>query len=210
MDRSAIILAGGYSERFGQYKGLVLLAGKPLIKHVLDAANNVVDERLIVVSSATQVKKFAKAVSSDVNVIIDEGTVRSPLIGALAGFMKARGDYSLLLPCDVPLVSKDVLALLFELCIGKAATIPRWPNGYIEPLQAVYHTKSALEAARKALMDGKLDMRSMIERLRGVHYVPTSIIKQLDPELKTFLNVNAPSDLKRAELALKRLKRPDR
>ncbi len=31
-----MVLAGGFSKRFGQDKGLVELAGKPLVLHVLD------------------------------------------------------------------------------------------------------------------------------------------------------------------------------
>ena len=77
----------------------------------------------------------------------------------------------------------------------------------MEPLQAVYRRKPALEAAENALTKGKLDMRSMIERLRGVRYVSTLVLQQSDPELRTFFNVNAPLDLKRAELMLRSIKR---
>jgi len=46
LDKSAIILAGGFSSRFGQDKGLLLLLKKPLIKHVLSATNGIVDETI--------------------------------------------------------------------------------------------------------------------------------------------------------------------
>ncbi len=203
MDKSAIILAGGFSRRFGEDKGLIALVNKPLIKHVLDAINDIVDEKIVVVSSKAQAENFAKVVGLNVNVVIDADDVKSPLVGALTGFKEARGEYALLLPCDTPLLSRDVLLLLLDLCANKAATIPRWPSGYIEPLQAVYLTKPALETAKNALRDGRLDMRSMIERLHGVRYVSTLVLKQLDPELKTFFNINTPLDLKKAELILK-------
>ncbi len=45
MNRSAIIIAGGLSKRFGQEKGLVPLANKPLIKYVVEAVNQIVDEK---------------------------------------------------------------------------------------------------------------------------------------------------------------------
>ncbi|MDI6847677.1 MAG: molybdenum cofactor guanylyltransferase [Candidatus Bathyarchaeia archaeon] len=207
MDKSTIILAGGFSSRFGQDKGLLLLTNKSLIKHVLDTISDIVDEKIVVVSSKVQAEKFAKVVDPDVNVLIDASNVQSPLVGALTGFKETRGEYALLLPCDTPLVSRDVLSLLLELCINKNAVIPRWPNGYIEPLQAVYCTKPALEAAKNVVGEGKLDMRSMVEKLRGIRYVSTLVLQQLDPTLRTFFNVNTPLDLKKAESILRNVKK---
>jgi molybdopterin-guanine dinucleotide biosynthesis protein A len=202
LDKSAIILAGGFSRRFGSDKGLVPLLNKPLIRHVLDAVSGIVEEEIVVVSSKEQAEKFAKVLSSNVKVAVDKSNLQSPLVGALTGFEIAVGEYALLLPCDAPLVSRDALSLLLELCVGKNAVIPRWPNGYIEPLHAVYHVKPALKAAENALNEGRLDMRSMIERMRGIRYVSTLVFQQLDSELKMFFNINTPLDLKKAELML--------
>jgi molybdopterin-guanine dinucleotide biosynthesis protein A len=204
LDKSAIILAGGFSSRFGQDKGLLQLANKPLIKHVLDAISTIVDEKMVVASSKVQAENYAKVLGSDVNVLIDVDDAQSPLVGALTGFKEARGEYAILLPCDTPLVSRDVVSLLFEVCMNRNAVIPRWPNGYIEPLQAVYCTKPAYEAAKNALGEGKLNLQSMVDRLRGVRYVSTLVLQQIDPELRTFFNINAPLDLKKAETILRR------
>jgi molybdopterin-guanine dinucleotide biosynthesis protein A len=204
LGNSAIILAGGFSSRFGQDKGLLQLANKPLIKHVLDAINNIVDEKIVIASSKVQAENYAKVLGSDVNVLIDAEEAQSPLVGALTGFKEICGEYAILLPCDTPLVSRDVVSLLFEICIDKNAVIPRWPNGYIEPLQAVYRTKPAYEAAKNALSEGKLNMQSLVDRLRSVRYISTLVLQQLDPEFKTFFNINTPLDLKKAELMFKR------
>ncbi|MEM2419771.1 MAG: molybdenum cofactor guanylyltransferase [Candidatus Bathyarchaeia archaeon] len=203
LESSAIILAGGPSKRFGSDKSLSLLLNKPLIKHVLDVVNNFVEEKIVVVSSRDAKENLAKVLGSDVKIAVDKRKVQSPLVGALTGFSEASGEYALLLPCDTPLVSREVLALLLELCINKNAVIPRWPNGYIEPLHAAYRVQSALEAAEKALNEGRLEMRAMIEKLRGVRYISTLVLQQFDPELRMFLNVNTPLDLKRAEQMLR-------
>jgi len=204
LDKSAIILAGGFSHRFGQDKGLLQLANKPLIEYVLDAISTLVDEKMVVASSKVQAENYANVLGSDVNVLIDVDDAQSPLVGALTGFKEAHGEYALLLPCDTPLVSRDVISLLFELCINRNAVIPRWPNGYIEPLQAVYCTKPAYEAAKNALSEGKLNLQSMVDRLHGVRYVSTLVLEQLDLELRTFFNINTPLDLRNAENMLKR------
>jgi len=200
-----VVLAGGFSQRFGKDKGLVELAGKPLVLHILDRICRVVNEALVVVSSDRQKVAFEHSLSKRARVIIDEREERSPLIGVVTGFECIQGEYSLLLPCDTPFVSSDIASLLLDLCISRSAVIPRWPNGYIEPLQAAYRTSSALTAARAALEQGKLDLRSMIACLTGVRYVSTMVLQQLDPKLLTFFNVNSPTELRRAESMLKSL-----
>lgn len=203
MKKSAIILAGGFSKRLGQDKALIELAGRPLVLHVLDRVRGVVDEVMVVVSSDDQRTVFECLLGRKASVVVDKYEIRSPLIGASVGFENAQGKYSLLLPCDTPFISSEISSLLLDLCVNKSAVIPRWPNGYIEPLQAVYHTKSALTASKTALEQKKLDLQSMISHLRGVRYVSTMVLQQVDPRLLTFFNVNTPEDLKRAESMLK-------
>jgi len=185
----------------------VTLAGKPLIKHVLHVLHGVVDETIIVVSSKVQAENFAKTTGSDVPIVIDANDMQSPLIGALTGFEKANGEYSLLLPCDTPLLSRDILTLLLELRTNRNAVVPRWPNGYIEPLQAVYCTRPAVEAAKKTLNAGKADLRSVVNELRAVRYISTLVLQQLDPKLRTFFNVNTPLDLRKAEFMFRHMKK---
>ncbi len=206
MDKSLIILAGGSSTRFGQDKGLLPLAGKPLIKHVLDKARSIADETIVVASSKMQVEKYAKLLGTTVKVISDADEPQGPLPAAIAGFDSAHGKYSLLLPCDTPFVSNQILQLLVDLCVNKNATVPRWPNGYIEPLQAAYHTKAALEAAKNASNEGRNNLKGMVEKIKSVRYVSTLVLQQLDPELNTFFNINTPLDIKKAEFACKRSK----
>jgi len=199
---SAIILAGGLSSRFGQDKGLLQLGKKPLVRHVLNAVANVVDEKIVVVNRKEQVDKYLKATGGCAKIQVDKGNTHGPLAGALTGFEEALGEYSLLLPCDTPFVSRDILSLLLELCQGRNACIPRWPNGYVEPLQAVYRTEPALETSDGAMCAGKLNVQAMVDLLHSVRYVSTLVLQQLDPELRTFFNINTPMDLKRAEQML--------
>ncbi len=201
---AAVILAGGRSKRFGQDKCLIQLANRPLISHVINRISGIVDETIVVVGSNSQKESFKASMKSEITVLADELNIQGPLVGMLTGFETLKANYSLLLPCDTPFVSVHVATLLLDLCEGKGAAIPRWPNGYIEPLQSAYHVKSAINAAQKVLDEGKLNLASMIEDIRGVRYVSTLVLQQLDPKLLTFFNVNTPADFKRAESMLKR------
>jgi len=198
LDRSAIILTEGSQAKFSEDMGLLKLHNKPLLNHVVDAVKGIVGEVLVVTRSKEQSDLYAKMVSPNVQFAISVDESKGPLAGALTGFEAAQGKYSLLLPFDAPFVSRDVVSLLFELCIGKSAVIPRWPSRQIEPLHAVYHTEQALEAAKEALASDEPDMEAMINKMRGVRYLSTLVVEQLDPDFHTFFKVNTPLDLRKA------------
>jgi molybdopterin-guanine dinucleotide biosynthesis protein A len=204
LDRSAVILAIDSQGMFSEDKAHLKLDNKPLLNHVVDAVKGLVDEVLVVTSSKEQADFYTKIVSStNVQFAISIGDTQGSLAAALTGFEAAHGNYSLLLPCDAPFVSKEVVSLLFDLSAGKSAVIPRWPSNDCEPLQAVYHTGRASEAARKALAAGEVDVGAMIACLRGVRYVSTLVIEQLDPDFRSFFRVNTPLDLKKATVMKK-------
>jgi molybdopterin-guanine dinucleotide biosynthesis protein A len=199
LDRTAIVLAGGFSRRLGKDKGLLSLGNKPLIEHVLNSTKGIADEKLVVVSSRTQKDEYSKVIGEIAEIVVDTIDAHGPLAGALTGLRKASGEYTLLLACDAPFASKDILSLLSELCINRNAAIPRWPNCCIEPLQAVYRTRPASEAAQEAMSEGGSNMQAMVAKLKSVRYVSTLVLEQLDPGLKTFFNINTKADLKKAE-----------
>ena len=203
MERTALILAGGFSSRFGQDKGLLEFNKKPLIKHVIDTVEPIVDEIIIVINNYERKELYKKALGSETEFAIDREKAKGPLVGALTGFEAAKGTYSLLLPSDTPFVSKKVLELLFDLCRDKSAVIPRWPNQQIEPLHAVYNTKLAIDAAKKALAENRLDLRAMIKNLQRVTYLSTLVIQKMDPDMNTFFNINTSLDFKKATDLLK-------
>jgi molybdopterin-guanine dinucleotide biosynthesis protein A len=198
LDRSAVILAGGASKGFNEDKGVLELNGKPLLNHIIDAVKGLVDEIIVVTSTQQRADSYAKMLSVNVRFAVDIANSKGPLIGALTGFEVANGEYALILPFDSPFVSREVVSLLFELCVGKSAVIPRRTNMEIEALHAVYNVKHALIAAQEARADQELELDAMVERLRGVRYVSTLVIEQLDPDLRTFFTINTPLDLQKA------------
>ncbi len=203
MDRSAVILAGGISAQ-----AVAELEGKPLLNYVIDSIGNLVDEVVIVVDSQQCADAFAKFVAPDVKFVVNPTPSEGPLAEAAAGFEVAQGEYSLVLPAGSPFVSHELLSLLFELCIGKAACVPRWTNQECEPLHAVYDTKMALETAKLVLAEGKTEMVDMVEKLRGVRYLSTMVIEQIDPEFKSFFTASTPADLRKASLMNKPKPKP--
>jgi len=123
LKNSAVILAGGFSRRLGQDKGLIDLVGKPLVLHVVDRVSKVVKETVVVVGSRVQKKKFESLLGHKANVVVDKHEAQGPLVGALTGFESAKSEYSLLLPCDTPFISSQIAQFLLDICINKGAVV---------------------------------------------------------------------------------------
>jgi molybdopterin-guanine dinucleotide biosynthesis protein A len=71
--------------------------------------------------------------------------------------------------------------------------VPVWPNGYAEPMTALYMK------SRLPLGPNIPSMRSMLEAMEAC-FVD---VNSLGVDLDSFLNINSPSDLKAAETRLK-------
>jgi molybdopterin-guanine dinucleotide biosynthesis protein A len=143
------------------------------------------------------------------HVVRDQGHIQSPLVGLLAGAAALRSTYLAALPCDLPFLRPAILRHLFFAAKGHDAAIPRWPDGRIEPLVAVYKREPMSLAAQRALDAGERSNQSMIRRLADVRYVDVARLRSADPHLASFVNVNTPADLVRAnELAMRLAPRP--
>jgi molybdopterin-guanine dinucleotide biosynthesis protein A len=207
VERSAVLIVDGSTAVTGQEKSILELNGRPLIERVVDAIGVLVDEVIIVAESQEQSSVYSELVDPDVKILVNPERDKSPLLDALKGFRIAKGKYCLLLASEFALVSPSVIDLFFDLCPGKTAVIPRWPNQQLEPLQAVYHAKTALEAGKLAFENGLFDVEAMIEYMGGIRYISTLAIQEFDPELKTFFKVKTLVDLKMAETLTKPRKR---
>ncbi len=200
--RGAIVLAGGPGRRMGRAKPLVRAAGVPLVVRVVRAASAAATE-VVVVTKEAQIPRLRLVLRGEVEIVRDEGSVQSPLVGFAAGASALAMEYVAFLPCDLPLLSPAVLTSLFDAAVGHDAAIPRWPDGRIEPMVAVYRRAPALDAARAALDAAERANTDMIKRLPDVRYVPVDELRPMDPDLDSFMNVNTPADLRAVELRLR-------
>lgn len=192
--RSVIILAGGRSNRFGKDKGLVSLADKALIEHVYENVREVAKEVVVAISSKGQRDVYSRFLDR-CTFSIDEQHCKGPLSGLWSALKIVKAKKVAIVACDMPFVSGNLLNLFFELCTRQDAVIPRWPNGYIEALHAVYDSVNCLAATSTALEKGCRNLRSMISNLHRILYVSTEVIREIQPELTMFTNINSRRDL---------------
>jgi molybdopterin-guanine dinucleotide biosynthesis protein A len=195
--RGAIVLAGGPSERLGRPKALVRFGGVPLVLRAASAAF-AVSEDVVVVSRGPLAGQIQEILFAGPRVVRDQMRARSPLVGLLAGAEALRTETVAAIACDLPFIRPSLLSRLFREARGHDAAVPRWPDGRVEPLVAVYRRVALLRALRSSLAAGDRSNLAMLARLRDVRFVPVGSLRSLDPGLRSFVNVNTPRDLARA------------
>lgn len=178
----------------GVDKGLILLAGKPIVAHVAERLTQVVDEVIVVVCSDSQSEAYR---GIGARVIIDAFRSDTPLIGAHTGLAEARGEYALLVAGDQPLVDPRVVEILFTEAEGHDAATPQWPNGWVEPLHSVYRAKPSAELALALERRGEKRLRLLLDSLPDVKRVPIDEVRRIDPELRTLIDIDTPEELDR-------------
>ncbi len=187
-----LILAGGRSERLGCLKALYPLAGQPMIKHVFDRVAGLSDE---VVISCKLGGRDLKRIFPKARVVVDRSRAKGPLVGMAEALPVIGADYVAVLPCDCPTIKPDVVRTLFERAKGHDGALLIWPNGYLEPLQAVYRTKKLLGAVQKARKSKRNKLGDIADSLGDVIYISTDEMRQIDPKLESFANINSRNDV---------------
>jgi len=187
------MLAGGKSRRFGGSKVLAPLSGAPM---------------------ATWGVRALQAAGLPVGVISDEEGVEAALglparpdletgLGPIGGLWTAlqwageRGDDGvLLLGCDMPLVSEDLLRTILAWSDAAPAVVPVGPEGP-EPLCALYRSTCTPEVERRLHSDDR-SLRGLAEAV-GAAFIGEDAVARVADAQTTFLNVNTVQERDRAE-----------
>ena len=93
----------------------------------------------------------------------------------------------------MPCINPAVIAHLFNSVDNYDAVIPSWNPDMLEPLHAVYRRTALLTYLES---HDSLSLRAMVRSL-SARYVPVDELKIIDPDLKTFTNINKLEDLER-------------
>jgi len=166
-----------------------------MICRVKGSLETTVDEVIVSVRDERQRDIVFPYLREELPFVYDEVHDIGPLAGIYSCLKAAKGDYVVVVACDMPFISPEVIRYLFELAKGHDAAVPVQENGYIEPLHAVYRRESMIAAVEEAIRLGKRRISAPIDFLKDVVFVPVDKLKDIDPELKTFVNVNRAEDM---------------
>ena len=197
---SGAVLSGGFSSRFGQDKGRVKLGPHPMVVHAVRALAEVVDEVVVAVASGKK-SDYMRLVGEDVRVVEDRRPGRGPLQGLVTALEASKGDYVQVCPCDTPFIRPAVCKMMIERARGKDGAVPVI-RGYLEPLHAAYRRTSCVEAFSRTLDSGSRKVKDSYQSLDLVP-VDEHLIRGVDRDLISFVNINSDEELRRAETFLR-------
>lgn len=199
--RSAVILAGGRGRRMGMAEKTFLeFEGKTILERLLESLFRSVDEVILSVRDKTQEKKFRSVLEKfparEIRFCFDTLEDAGPLEGIRAGLLESRSEYSFVCAGDMPFVDSRVIDLLFEKAIGHDAALPRREDRKYEPLHAVY-SKKMIPEIEKAFEKGRCSVLTPVFEMKDIVFVKVSEIRKIDPELRTFVNINTVDEMQR-------------
>jgi molybdopterin-guanine dinucleotide biosynthesis protein A len=201
-DIVGVLLAGGLSRRRGGGdKSLRLLAGRPLLAHVIERLRPQVAE--MVLNANGDPARFA---AFGVPVIADSvPDFAGPLAGILAGLdwaAASRPDCALIasVPTDGPFLPRDLVERLIQgMAEAGAELVCAASGGHAHPVIGLWPVALREELRRAVLDEGirKVDVWTARYRLATVPFADE--IDGIDP----FFNANRPDDLDRAAALLR-------
>jgi molybdopterin-guanine dinucleotide biosynthesis protein A len=189
---TGLVLAGGLARRMGGMdKGLVELAGRPMIEHVLHALRPQVGPLLI--NANRNVDRYA---AYGFPVVSDtlQGFM-GPLAGVLAALQRLATEFLVAVPCDAPLVAPDLVGRLHAACVANDADVAVATDGRRQ--QPVF---LLLRAGTAPSLDAYLSGggRKIDTWFAGLRLAEADLSDALD----TFVNVNDPDERQRLETRL--------
>lgn len=187
----AVILAGGRSQRMGQNKATVLLAGERLIDLI---ASRLSRQGLSVALNAPQ------GLHSSLPLIPDTlPGYRGPLAGILSAMRFAASlpepaTHVLTVPIDSPFIPLNLAAALQAALASRESISIATSLGAAHPVVGVWPTSLAIDLETFLGTPENARVKSFLAR-HDTHYVDFPVIETPLGPLDPFFNLNTPDDL---------------
>jgi len=188
--RSAVVLAGGRSSRFGRDKLIEPVDGRPLLERAIEGVQTLATDVVVVAAPDAEL-----AVPDGVRVVHDPVGFEGPLAGLATGLGETTEEIVVVVGGDMPTL---VTAVLESMASGlddpAIAAVVLAHDGRPRPLPMVVRRAAALAAARSSLEGGDRRLRALVEALSTL-VIPEDTWLRLDPEGATLRDIDTPADL---------------
>jgi molybdopterin-guanine dinucleotide biosynthesis protein A len=182
---SGILLAGGSSSRMGQDKAFLKFRGAFLYEFNLRILEKFSND--IIISSSNH--RFD---SLGYLRISDEVPTAGPMGGIYTCLKHIRYDKAIVLACDMPFVSPEIISSLIEVSTSAEVVVPLNFLNKPEPLTAIYST-GIIPVLSDMIQKGNYKMQELLKKVNSKLMYPVGINEN------TFRNINTESDFRDLE-----------
>ena len=186
---TGIILAGGKSNRYGKNKALVHFNGVPLIEKGISVLQSLFENLILVTNTPDEYAYLGLPMFRD----LIKGL--GPLGGIYTGLEAIEDGWGFVTACDMPFLNHDLVRRIVSLKDEFDAVVPR-VDWKIEALHALY-SKSCLPAIREMINTDEYQIIRLFQKIR-IKYLNEEEIRAVDPDLRSFTNINRPQELSNA------------
>ncbi len=186
---SAVILAGGRATRMGgQDKGLIEIAGQPLVARISEQLEYQVGQ--ILINANRNLERYKKC---GFKVIIDSlDNFQGPLAGMLTALQCIDNDWLIVVPCDGPYIASDYCDRMISAASEQSVQLAVATDGErLQPVYALLH-RELISSLTTFIKNGG----RKIDRWYAQH--PFARVDFSD-SVQMFTNVNTPEQLTRIE-----------
>lgn len=186
------VLAGGRSSRMGATKALLRFENKTFLERASQILSPTCGSRIKIVLNQNQSAKDFSAFSFVRDFFQDRGA----LGGIHAALAASTSEWTIILACDLPLITIETIKELSELALNLpndiASVVPREADGKIQPLCAIYRSDLCLSPLKEILQSqNSASIRDFLKSL-PTFYVESKKTPGFNNSV--FFNVNTPAD----------------
>jgi molybdenum cofactor guanylyltransferase len=191
-----VVLAGGRSRRFGRDKLAEEVGDRPLLHHAILRLLEVCARAVVVIGNEADEPHLPAGV--DVTFTRDTRADEGPLRGLAAGLEAADTAVVVVVGGDMPDLQPEVLREMLRASRETGAVaVALSDRGETRPLPCVLRTEPAADAIRILLGSDRRRLRDLLAA------VPTVVVDEptwtaLDPERRTLVDIDEPSDIERS------------
>jgi len=182
MRTTGIILAGGKSSRMGRNKALLELSGLKIIERIYKSIEHSCDDVIIISNSPDDYRFMGLKIFKDIFPGL------GPLAGIHSGLHNSKTENNLIISCDLPLISSEVVENIVKYESDKPVVIYQKKN-CLQYLCGIYK-KVCLPFLETSLVSNNLRVKDFINKIN---------VELLDAEEfpdEVFLNLNTIEDYK--------------
>jgi len=190
---TAVILAGGNSNRMGQDKAGLIFAGEPLLNRAIQSTQPLFEKLLISVREPRKRLLFPQ--------LCDSGEGGGPIMGIATALEQVDTPWVFAMACDMPFVSAEMIVALASRRAAQEIVVPV-VDGMLQPLAAFY-SKACLPLMRRQIEAGDRSLKRLIEQADATR-IDGEELRSFDPELLSFMDLDCMQDVQRAEALMQR------